>query len=119
MEPARAGAGHLSGEFVHHLRIRQGVCFRELEQMRHPHRREAIRFDRLQVPAAAFDVKDLFLFAEDIAFHDLDRSIAAAMQHKRRVPSQQPGGVNSLLEVGLAFIRLDGVPKIVHRAWVD
>ena len=64
----RAGTCHLRGELVHHLRIRQRIQLRELQQVRHPNRDKSLRLDRLQIPAAAFDVKDLFFFAEDIAF---------------------------------------------------
>ena len=45
------------------------------------------RLDRLQVPAAAFDVQDVLLVAEDVALADLHRGVAAAVQHQRRDPA--------------------------------
>ena len=107
----RAGASHLGGELVHHLRIRQRLDLCELQQMLHPDRGESLRLDRLQVPAAAFDVENLLFLAEEIAFPDLDGSISAAMQHERGVPSQQPGGINPLLQIGLCIYPPRSGPK--------
>jgi len=48
--------------------------------VREEHRRKALRLDRFQIPAAAFDVEDRFLLAEQVFLADLDRSVAAAVQ---------------------------------------
>ena len=73
-------------------------------------------------PAPKVDRNELLLklfFGEEVAFPNLDGSISAAMQHERGVPSQQSGGINSQLQIGLAFTCLDRVPEILHRVCVD
>ena len=76
----RAGAGHLGGELVHHLRIRQRLRPSRASASAPSGPGRTLPLDCLQVPAAAFDVKDLFFLAEEIAFPDLDGGIAAAVQ---------------------------------------
>src|SRR5262245_1282884 len=89
--------------------------------MRHAHRCETRFLDELQVPAAALDVQDLFVFADEIDLAQLDRGVAAAMQYERRVSSEQARGVNTLRQVALESGGLGVVPKALHacefRAW--
>ena len=63
---------HVRAQLVHHLRIGEGLELRQLEQPRHPHRREPLLLDRLQVPAAALHIEDGLLFAKDVFLFDLN-----------------------------------------------
>jgi hypothetical protein len=68
----RARARDLRRELVHHPGIGEGLEAGELHEMRHAHRREARRLDRLEVPAAAFHAQDIFFLADRIAFPHFD-----------------------------------------------
>ena len=87
--------------------------------MRQAHRGESILADRLEIPAAAFDIKDLFFLAEEVTFPDLNRRIAPAMQDQAGISSEKLRGINPLGQVGLVFTRFGRVPKILHVAWMD
>src|SRR5688572_9102607 len=84
--------------------------------MRHPHRRESIHLDGFQVPTASFDVKNFLLRADGIPLPHFHRRISAAMEHERVVASKQARAIDAQLQIGAAFARLGGVPKILHGA---
>ena len=91
----RRGLEHVGGELVDHLRVRQRVELRQPLQIVQLHRRESGRLDGLQVPAAALDVQDVFVLAEQVLLHQLDRGVAAAVQHQRLVAPEQARGVDA------------------------
>jgi len=49
--------------------------------VRHANRGKTSRFDRRQIPTTAFNVEDIFLFADNIFLADFDRGVSAAIQH--------------------------------------
>ena len=99
---------------LEHLRIAQCFKPRELEEMAHPHRREAGRLDRLEIPAASLDVEDLLFLADQIALAYLDGSIAASVQDQRLVPPQQARGVHARAQLARKLLRLRIVPQTLH-----
>jgi hypothetical protein len=96
----RPCASHLRRKLVHHLRVRERLELRELLEVRKPHRGEAGLLDRFEVPAAAFHVQDVLLFAGDETLFHLDRSIAPPVQHERGVAAEELRGVHAQSEVG-------------------
>ena len=80
---------HVGDELVHHVRAGQPIESGKLEHVIEPHRREARRFDELEVPAAALHVEDGQLVAEAVALDDLHRRVAAAVEHERLVAAEQ------------------------------
>src|SRR6185436_8581431 len=79
------------------------------------HRRESARVDRLQVPAAALYVEHLLLVAEQVRLAQLDRRIAAAMQHQRLVAPEQARGVHAWTERAGEASCFGVVPEALHR----
>src|SRR5258708_16274803 len=86
----------------------------EPQHVRKPHRREALRLDRLQVPAAALDVEDRLLLAEEILFADLDRGVAPSVQHQRLVAAEKARRVHAQTEVALELPCFPVAPKTLH-----
>ena len=84
--------------------------------MRHPHGREPVHLDRPEVPAAAFDVKNLLLLADHIPFAHFDGSVPAAVKHEGVVAAEQARSINAQLQIGAASRRLSGIPQVLHRA---
>lgn len=71
-------------------------------------------FDRFQTPAAALDVEDVLFLAEEAALAELDRSVAAAVQDQRRVPPQEPRGIDPQLDVRPAGGGFGVSPQALH-----
>ena len=66
-----AGAGDLSmwvASSFDHLRVRERIELRQAQQIVESHRCEAGRLDGFQVPAAALDVQDVLVLAEQVLF---------------------------------------------------
>src|SRR6202023_1618227 len=78
------------------------------------HRGEARLLDGLEVPAAPLDVEDLFLLAEEIAPAQLDRGVAAAVQHQRAVAAEQARGVDPQPEIAAVPAGFGVVPEALH-----
>jgi hypothetical protein len=93
------GARALAQQGVDHLGIAQALERGQSPQGRQAERGEAGGRDRLEVPAAPLDVQDLLLLAEQVPRARLDRGVAAAVQHQRAVPPEQPRRVHALAEV--------------------
>ena len=110
----RRGLEHVGGELVHHLRVRERIELRQALQIVELHRRESGRLYGLQVPAAAFDVQDVFVLAEQVLLHQLDRGVAAAVQHQGLVAPEQARAVDAQIEVAAALRRFLVVPEAVH-----
>ena len=110
----RCRARHVGDEFVHYLRIAQRLELRELEQMCHAHRREARFLDEFEVLAAALDVEDVLVVADEVALPDFDRRIAAAVQHQRFVASEQARAIDALREIALEPRGFLVVPQTLH-----
>src|SRR6185503_1141338 len=85
----RACAQHVRVELVDHARVGQRREIRELAHVTERNRREACRLYGFQIPAAAFDVEYVLVLAKEILFAELDRGVAAAMQHERFVAAEQ------------------------------
>src|SRR5262245_33304777 len=97
----RGCSRRMRDELVHHLRVAQCLQSGELEEVLHTHRREPGFFDKFEIPTAAFDVKDLFVLADEIAFRDLYGSIPAAVQHERLISAEQARGIDAQAEIAL------------------
>jgi GNAT superfamily N-acetyltransferase len=91
----RAGAQRVRGELVDHLRVGERRQRRQASHVVEVDRREAGRLDRLQVPAAALHVEDVVFLAEQVLLAQLDRGVAAAVQHERLVAPEQARGVHA------------------------
>src|SRR5256885_12598857 len=91
------------------------TLFRSQSQhVREEHRRKALRLDRFQIPAAAFDVEDRFLFAEQVFLTDLDRSVAATVQHQGLIAAEQSRRVDAQAQVALELFCFLVVPQTSH-----
>jgi hypothetical protein len=83
------GIGHVSPQFIDHLQVTERRQFCQPAQVIEPYRGEARRFNRLQVPAAALHVEQIFLVAEQVAGTDLHRGIATPVQDQGWVAAEQ------------------------------
>ena len=89
----------LRRELVHHLRVGQRP--RSLASFSRWARRTGAkpgRLDRLEVPAAALDVEEVLVLADEVPRGELDRGVAAAVQHQRLVAAEQARGVNPMAD---------------------
>ena len=111
----RRGARQVRDKLIHHLRIAQGLELRKPQQMGHAYRRKACFFDEFEVPAAAFDIENFLVIADEIALADFDRRIAAAVQHERLVAAQQTRGIDALRKIAAIFARFAVIPEALHR----
>ena len=70
----RGGAGtqRVGVELVDHLRVAQSRQTRQATHVGQLDRREAGGLDRLEIPAAAFDVQHVTRFAEEVLLAQLD-----------------------------------------------
>ena len=114
--PGRAGTGHAGGQLVDHVRVGQHRQLRQLQHMRQPHRREALRLDRLEVPATALDVQHILFFAKDILLADFHRGVATAMQYQRLVAAEQARGVDTGAKFAGPLCGVGIVPKTLHTS---
>ena len=108
------GPEHMRGELVYHLRVWQCVELRQPKQVVQLHRRKSGRLDSLQVPAAALDVQDVFVLAEQILLHQLDRGVAAAVQYQGLVAPEQARTIDAQVELTRALRRFLVVPEAQH-----
>ncbi len=110
----RPGAEGVDGQLLDHLggaeRRQPGQAPRRIQA----HRGEARLLDGLEVPAAPLDVEDLLLHAEEIAPAQLDRRVAAAVQHQRAVAAQQSRGVDPQPELAAVPAGFGVIPKTLH-----
>ena len=102
-------------KLIHHLRVGQSRQLGQAQHVRQTHGGKSLRLDRLQVPAAALHVEDRLFLAEEVFFADLDRGVAASVQHQRFVAAEQPRGVDAQAEVALEFLRFVIAPETLHR----
>ncbi len=109
-----SGFQHVGDELIDHLWIRERRQFREFQHVREEHRRKALRLDRFQIPAAAFDVEDRLLLAEQVFLPDLDRSVAATVQHQGLVAAEQPRSVDAQAEIAAELSCFPVVPQASH-----
>mgnify|MGYP006992415780 CR=1 FL=1 len=72
------------------------------------HRRQPGRLDVRQVPAAALDARDLGEHSEVVGQRRLDRGVAAAVQHQRRLAAEQARAVHPQGQVLVAPARVEG-----------
>ena len=114
----RRGVGHVGPQLVYHLWIRQLLELGERKHMPHADRGESTLFDGLEVPAAALHVENILGLAEDVVLRDLDRRVAAAVQHQLGITAQEARAVDALREVADITGCLVFVPEIVHRLLV-
>src|SRR4029077_4645574 len=77
--------------------------------------REPPRRDRLQIPAAPLDVEDLLGLAETVRLADLDRRVAAAVQHQAPVATEKTRGVDARPEVAVVAGRFFIVPEVLDH----
>jgi hypothetical protein len=112
----RPGAQHVRVELVDHLRIGQLGKARELAHIAERDRRETRRLDGLQVPAAALHVEHVLFLAEEVFLAQLDRGIAAAVEHERAVAAEEAGGVDARPERAGELRRLGVAPEAFHGA---
>ncbi len=110
----RRGPGHVGLQLVDHFRVGQGFQPGQRQQMVQAHRRKTFAFYAGQVPAAALDVENGLFLAEDVGLADLDRGIAAAVQHQAGILPQQTGGVYPQAQVVTVFPCLLIVPQTFH-----
>ncbi len=110
----RRGLEHVGGKLVDHLRVRQRIELRQAQQIVELHRRESGRLYGFQVPAAAFDVQDVFVLAEQVFLRQLDRGVAAAVQHQGPVAPEQARTIGAQLQFTLALRRFAVVPQTLH-----
>src|SRR5690606_8458256 len=101
-------------QFVHHVRIAQHLQFGKPLHGRKSYRREAGLLDGFQIPAAAFDVEDVFLLAVAIPLWNFHRSIAAPVQHQRLLAAVQAGGIYAQAEVAGVTRRFLVAPEALH-----
>ena len=85
---------------LHHVLVGDHGAGEQLAQRRNPDRGQAGWLDRAHVPAGALDAHDVGVVADEIWHAQLDRGIAAAMQHQARVLAEQPGRVNAQRQIG-------------------
>ena len=85
---------------AHHVLVGHLVARQELMQRGEPHRRQAGRLDRGHVPARALDAEHVGLVAEKIGHAELDRGVAAAVQHERRIAAEQARRVDAQRQFG-------------------
>ncbi len=110
----RRRPGQVRRQLVDHRQVGQRGKLREPLQVREPHRREAGRLDGLEIPAAALDVQDVLVVAQQVALGQLDRGVAAAVQHQRPVGAEQPRRVAAQREVVGTGCGVAVVPAAFH-----
>ncbi len=106
---------------VDHRLVAQRVEGAEFEERLQLHPGQPLRFQGIEVPAAALDVKHLDLLAHHRFGEGLDRRVAAPVKHQGGVAADQPGGVHAEGEVFPVIpVGIDGrlgvgiFPSILH-----
>jgi hypothetical protein len=84
--------------------------------VREANRRETGFFDRFEIPAAAFDVQDVFFVSSRAALAKLDRSVAATVQNQCVVAAEELRRIHAQTEVSLVLGRFGVVPERFHGA---
>ncbi len=110
----RAGIGHRGALRPHHVAVAQLGQLRHTAQWFEQDGREAGGLDGREIPAAALDVEQLLRVAEEISRGGLDRRVAAAVQHQRRLEPQQVRGVDPEIERSSAAVGFGIVPAAQH-----
>jgi hypothetical protein len=83
---------------AHHVSVGERVALRHAQQGGEPHRREAARLDRGEIPAASLDVEDVGLVAVEVVDPELHGGVAASVQHEGGIAPQQARCVGTELE---------------------
>ena len=96
----RAGIQKIGALNLNHLLVGQFFARAQRQQGRQAHRRQARRLDSFEIPAAALDAEHVDILAEEIAGAQLDRGIAATMQHQSGLLAQQPRAVDAQRQLG-------------------
>ncbi len=105
---------HVRRQLVDHVEVGQRRQLREAGEVREAHRREPGFGDRGEVPAAALDVEDVLVVADQVALAQLDRRVAAAVQHERAVAAEQARRVAAQRELARLRGGVVVVPAVVQ-----
>ena len=103
------------GEIVHHLLVAHVLALEQRQHVVHPHAREVLLLDALEVGPAALHPQHAGGPAAVIALVLLDRRVAPAPDHQGGLGPDQARGVDEEIEIALA-LRVGVAPAGVHRA---
>src|SRR5262249_15801801 len=99
----------------HHFGIGEPRKLRHPGQHRQSYRCESSRFDRREVPSAAFDVEQVLPLPEQARSRCFYGGVAAPVKDQRRLLSQQPRGVDPEPErISFTSSSLFVAPKTLH-----
>ena len=113
--PRPAGLLQRVGEIGDHLLVAHVLALEERADVVHPHAREILLLDRLEVRAAALDAQHGDVAAAVIALGDLDRGVAAAPHDQRGLGADEAGSVDEQFDAGERG-GFSVVPARSHRA---
>jgi hypothetical protein len=100
-------------EIAHHLLVGHLVALEEGGDVVHPHAREILALDRLQIGAAALDPEHRDLAAAVIALAGLERGVAPTPDDERGLGTDETRGVDEKIEF-VELARLGVVPAGAH-----
>ena len=100
--PRTRGLQEGVGEIVDHLLVAHVPAIQEGQDVVHADAREVLPLDGLEVGAAALHPEDRHLSPAIVALGALDRGVAPAPHHQRRLDPHEPRGIDEEVEVGEA-----------------
>ena len=82
--------------------------------MRQANRREARLANRFEIPAAPFDIQDVFFPSAHHPLADLYRCISAAVQDERVIAAEELRGINAQAQLSAILRRVGIIPERFH-----